>query len=345
MNENSYKIWLGLKNMELKDLAIIDLHLHLDGALSPEIIIERAMKENIDLPTYNKDELRKYLEVSKHCESLNEYLTKFDIPNLVLQTKEGIFECTLDLLHRLSLQGLKYVEIRMAPQLSTAKGLSQEEVVIELINSSQRAENLYGISSNIILCMMRGDTNRTKNLETIDVAYKYLNKGVVALDLAGAEALFPNELFKEEFNRIKELGIPLTIHAGEASGSESVRSAINFGAVRIGHGVHAIEDMELMCEIVGKRISLEICPTSNLDTKAVSNLDEIPVKKFLELGVKVTINTDDPTVSNTTLLDQYKLLENIGLSKEELKTIALNSIEAAFINNEKKEELKSFLPK
>lgn len=345
MNENSYKIWLGLKDMELKDLAIIDLHLHLDGALSPEIIIERAMKENIDLPTYNKDELRKYLEVSKHCESLNEYLTKFDIPNLVLQTKEGIYECTLDLLHRLSLQGLKYVEIRMAPQLSTAQGLSQEEVVIELINSSQRAEILYGISSNIILCMMRGDTNRTKNLETIDVAYKYLNKGVVALDLAGAEALFPNELFKEEFKRIKELGIPLTVHAGEASGSESVRSAINFGAVRIGHGVHAIEDMELMCEIVGKRIPLEICPTSNLDTKAVSSLDEIPVKKFLELGVKVTINTDDPTVSNTTLLDEYKLLENIGLSEEELKTIALNSIEAAFINNKKKEELKSFLPK
>ncbi len=331
--------------MELKDLAIIDLHLHLDGALSPEIIIERAMKENIDLPTYNKDELRKYLEVSKHCESLNEYLTKFDIPNLVLQTKEGIYECTLDLLHRLSLQGLKYVEIRMAPQLSTAKGLSQEEVVIELINSSQRAEMLYGISSNVILCMMRGDTNRTKNLETIDVAYKYLNKGVVALDLAGAEALFPNELFKEEFNRIKELGIPLTIHAGEASGSESVRSAINFGAVRIGHGVHAIEDMELMCEIVGKQIPLEICPTSNLDTKAVSSLDEIPVKKFLELGAKVTINTDDPTVSNTTLLDEYKLLEKIGLNKEELKTIAVNSIEAAFINNEKKEELKSFLPK
>lgn len=331
--------------MELKDLTIIDLHLHLDGALSPEIIIERAMKENIDLPTYNKDELRKYLEVSKHCESLNEYLTKFDIPNLVLQTKEGIYECTLDLLHRLSLQGLKYVEIRMAPQLSTTKGLSQEEVVIELINSSQRAEILYGISSNIILCMMRGDTNRTKNLETIDVAYKYLNKGVVALDLAGAEALFPNELFIEEFNRIKELGIPFTIHAGEASGSESVRSAINFGAARIGHGVHAIEDMELMCEIVGKQIPLEICPTSNLDTKAVSSLDEIPVKKFLELGVKVTINTDDPTVSSTTLLDEYKLLENIGLSKGELKTIALNSIEAAFINNEKKEELKSFLLK
>ena len=97
-----------------------------------------------------------------------------------------------------------------------------------------------------------------------------------------------------------------------------------------------------MCEIVGKQIPLEICPTSNLDTKAVSSLDEIPVKKFLELGVKVTINTDDPTVSNTTLLDEYKLLEKIGLSEEELKTIALNSIDAAFINNEKKEELKSF---
>ena len=282
-------------------------------------------------------------EVSKHCESLNEYLTKFDIPNLVLQSKEGIYECTLDLIHRLFLQGLKYVEIRMAPQLSTDKGLTQEEVVEELIKASQRGEYLYGIRSNFILCMMRGDTNRTKNLETIDVANKYLGKGVVALDLAGAEALFPNEMFEEEFNKIKELNIPLTIHAGEARGAESVKSALDFGATRIGHGVHAIEDMEVLCEVNGKGIPLEICPTSNLDTKAIASVDELPIKKFLELGVKVTLNTDDPTVSNTTLLDEYKLLEKIGFTEEELKQIAINTINAAFIDEEFKEELKKSL--
>ena len=182
--------------MDYKKYAIVDLHLHLDGSLSAKAILEVARKEGIKLPTGNEEELNKYLMVPEDCKSLNEYLERFSLPNLVLQSKEGIEICTLDLLKRLADDGLKYVEIRMAPQLSTDNGLSQEEVVDTLVKTMGKAAN-FGISSNLILCMMRGNNLKEKNLETIKVAKKFLGHGVVAMDLAGTEGLFPNEMFDE----------------------------------------------------------------------------------------------------------------------------------------------------
>ena len=166
--------------MDIKKLLIADIHLHLDGSLSSHAVIEIAKKENIVLPTYVEKELDKYLMVDENCASLNEYLTKFDVPNLVLQTKYGLKTAYLDLLKRESEAGLKYVEIRMAPQLSTQKGLSQEEVVKTLIDAKIEGEKLYKIKSNLILCLMRGATE-SLNLETITVARKYIGKGVVSL--------------------------------------------------------------------------------------------------------------------------------------------------------------------
>ena len=139
--------------MDYKKYAIVDLHLHLDGSLSAKAIIEVAHKERIKLPTENEEELNKYLMVPENCQSLNEYLERFALPNLVLQTKFGLETCTLDLLKRLADDGLKYVEIRMAPQLSTDKGLTQEEIVDTLVKTMGKAKN-FGISSNLILCMM-----------------------------------------------------------------------------------------------------------------------------------------------------------------------------------------------
>lgn len=323
--------------------AITDLHLHLDGSLSPEIIIEIAKEENIKLPTYNPNDLRKYLEVPETCSSLNEYLTKFDLPNLVLQSKNGLYKATKDLLKREAYDGLKYVEIRMAPQLSTLKGLSQKEVVEAILEALKDGEKEYDIKSNLILCLMRNNNNKKENLETINVAKEFLNHGVVALDLAGAEALFPNEMFYEEFELAKDLNIPFTIHAGEASNSESVVTALSMGAKRIGHGIHAIEDKKVVEYISKNRIPLEICPKSNLDTKAIKSFDELPIKKFLENNVLVTINTDDMTVSNTNLKNEYKILKEMGLSDKELLQIANNSIDAAFLTEKEKDELRKYL--
>lgn len=324
--------------MNYKKYAIVDLHLHLDGSLSAKSIIEVAKKENIKLPTYNEEELNKYLMVPENCQSLNEYLERFSLPNLVLQTKQGLEICTLDLLNRLKEDGLKYVEIRMAPQLSTDKGLTQEEVVETLVKTMKIAEK-SGIFSNLILCMMRGTNTHEKNIETINVAQKFLGKGVVAMDLAGAEALFANEMFDEEFKLINKLGIPLTIHSGEAAGASSVASAIKYGAVRIGHGIKSIEDDSVLEQLVKKNITLEVCPKSNLDTKTIKTYDDLPIKDFIKRGVKISINTDDMTVSNTTLKQEYETLVKMGFNKENLRDFAANSINCSFASNDVKHYL------
>ena len=328
--------------MDYKKYAIVDLHLHLDGSLSAKAIIKVAKKEGIALPTYDENELNKYLMVPENCQSLNEYLERFSLPNLVLQSKQGLEICTLDLLERLAKDGLKYVEIRMAPQLSTDKGLLQEEVVETLINTCKIAEKSH-IFSNLILCMMRGNDTKEKNLETIRVAKKFLGKGVVAMDLAGAEGLFPNEMFDEEFNLIHELNIPLTIHAGEASGASSVASALKYHAVRIGHGIHSAEDENVLQELKDKNIYLEVCPKSNLDTKTISKYEDLPLKAFINKGIKVSINTDDMTVSNTTLKQEYETLSKMGFNEKELQEFAKNSIEASFTDQKTKDYLLNFI--
>ena len=328
--------------MDYKKYAIVDLHLHLDGSLSAKAILDVAKKEQIELPTNNEDELNRYLMVPENCGSLNEYLERFALPNLVLQSKYGLESCTLDLLKRLADDGLKYVEIRMAPQLSINKGLTQEEVVKTLINTCKKGEKFH-IFSNLILCMMRGNNTKEKNLKTINVAKKYLGHGVVAMDLAGAEALFPNEMFKDEFKLINEYQIPLTIHAGEASGASSVKSALDFGAVRIGHGIHSIEDENVLKELKNKNICLEVCPKSNLDTKTISKYDDLPLKLFIKKGIKVSINTDDMTVSNTTLKQEYETLVKMGFNEKELHDFAENSINASFADAKTKKYLLDFI--
>ena len=321
--------------MDYKKYAIIDLHLHLDGSLSAKAIIKVAQKEGIKIPSFEEKELNKYLMVPHNCGSLNEYLERFSLPNLVLQSKYGLEVCTTDLLERLAKDGLKYVEIRMAPQLSTDQGLTQEKVVKILIKTMKKARKSL-IFSNLILCMMRGNDTHEKNFETIRIAKKFLGKGVVAMDLAGAEALFPNELFKKEFEEINKLGIPLTIHSGEAAGSESVSSALKFGAVRIGHGIHSIEDKNVIKELIKRDVCLEICPKSNLDTKTINKYEDLPIREFMKNGIKITINTDDMTVSNTTLKQEYETLVKLGFSEEELKSFTKNSIDFAFCNSKLK---------
>ena len=329
--------------MKLSIPPFIDLHLHLDGSLSTEAILYIADKEGIILPTRDKDELDKLLRCPSNCQSLNEYLSCFDLPNLVLQTRFGLQYALKDLLRRLNDKGVKYVEIRMAPQLSTLKGLSQEEVVISLIETMKECQKEYGIISNLILSMMRGNNTHLKNIETIEVANRYIGNKVVAIDLAGAEALYPNELFIEEFNLIHKYKLNLIIHAGEASSYKSVLSAINYGALRIGHGVRSIEDNFTLNLLKEKGIYLEVCPKSNMDTKVFSSFNELPVKKMLDMGIKVTINTDNLTVSSTSLEDEFSHLEVLNLSEEDYMTLLNNSIDASFTSKEEKEMLRKYL--
>ena len=228
---------------------MIDLHLHFDGSLLARTVLELAKEQGIALPSEEPDELKLFLAAPADCGSLNEYLEKFDLPLLVLQTREAIRKGMYTLVSSLKEQGMLYAEIRFAPQLHTKKGLTQEQVVKAALQGLQEAAAGSFFKAKLILCCMRGADNREENLLTVRTAAAFLGRGVAALDLAGAEALYPTADYGEVFALAKELSVPFTIHAGEADGPESIRAALRMGASRIGHGVRAGEDPELLEEI------------------------------------------------------------------------------------------------
>ena len=311
----------------------VELHLHLDGSIRPTTISELlkiGQKEAIQLSTVNEK-----------TNSLEEYLDKFDIPLKIMQTKENLERVSKELAEDLLEDQIIYAEIRFAPNKHLEKGLSIDDVITSILKGLSKVP----LKTNLILCMMRGDIFE-KNLEIIKYAKKYLKKGVVAIDLAGDEAAYPVNEYKELFKIAKKEEIPFTIHAGEADNAKSVMNAINLGATRIGHGIRAIESDETLNLIKEKGITLEICPKSNLDIKIYHQLSDHPIKKLYDKGIKITINTDNRTVSNTTLNKTYKDLENtFHFTKEELITMNKNAIECAFISKKEKAELLDLLLK
>lgn len=314
---------------------MIDLHLHLDGAISLESAKQLAKLQNIEI-SKSDEELLKVMRVSSDCKDLNEFLQKFAFPCSLIQTKIGIKNAFINLLNELKEQGLMYAEIRFAPQLSTDKGLTQDEVVATAIDGMKSVD----IDSNLILCCMRGNDNHDKNVETINVAEKYLGDRVVAVDLAGAEAIYDTSDYKDIFELATKNGIPYIIHAGEAAGPESIKKAIEFGALRIGHGVRAIEDENVLKELADKKIPLEMCLTSNMNTAIFKNIIDWPLKNFMDIGINITINTDDPAIEGTTIKDEYnKLIKNFNIEKNEVKKFLLNAVNASFANAELKRKL------
>ena len=321
---------------------MIDLHLHLDGSLTAEDILALAEISGTSLPCQDADGLRPLLQASVDCESLGEYLEKFQLPLQVLQAGQAITLAVYRLLQRLSNQGLVYAEIRFAPQLHLQKGLNQQQVVSAAVAGLEKGISDFGIAAQLILCCMRMEGNEAENRETVRVAKAFLGKGVCAVDLAGNEAAFPTEGFTNIFKLAKEMGVPFIIHAGEAAGAQSVWQALELGAVRIGHGVRSIDDADLMAVLAKKKTPLEMCFTSNLQTKAVARVADHPLCRFLEKGLCVTVNTDNMTVSATDLRQEFKVLEkHFGLSPDMLQQLACNSAEAAFLSNEEKVQLKN----
>lgn len=261
----------------------VELHLHLDGSVRESTVAE--------LLGVNENDIENKLHVNDYNSSLTEYLTKFDMPIKVMQTKENLSRIARELGEDLEKDDIIYAEVRFAPQLHTKKGLSYDDIVLSVIEGFKKCN----IKINVILCMMRG-ASYINNLKTIEVAEKYLNKGVVALDLAGDEKHFKTKDYEELFKIAKEKNIPFTIHAGEADDASSVLDAISFGAKRIGHGIRIIEDNYATSEVIKNKVTLEVCPTSNFQTKAVEIYKNHPIKRLYEKGVLITVSTDNNTV-------------------------------------------------
>lgn len=314
---------------------LIDLHLHLDGSLSVASVRKLAAMQGIELPK-DDGEILKQLQVDDNCRSLEEYLQKFSYALSFLQTADAVEESVYTLLEELRELGLVYTEIRFAPQLHKEKGLTQREVVQAAIRGRDRAS----LRSNLILCCMRGADTHEENLETVAVAGEYLYQGVCGVDLAGDEAHFPAELYKEEFRLAKELQIPITIHAGEADGPGSIWQALELGADRIGHGVRAIEDNRLLAELAERKVALELCPTSNLDTHVYEKIEDYPIRRLLDAGVCVTINSDDMAVSGTNVKKELNLMRRVfDLSEKEVLEIKKNAVQSSFAD----EEIKTYI--
>lgn len=309
---------------------MIDLHLHLDGSLSAALVRELAQAQRYPLP----DDLEKALAAPEDCADLNEYLRCFDLPLALLQSAGSLEQAAYTLCTGLREQGLLYAEVRFAPQLHTNAGLTQRQAVEAVCKGAARS----GFPAQIILCCMRGGADPA-NRETIDTAANYLGHGVCACDLAGAEALYPTTQYQGLFAYARSLQIPFTLHAGEADGPASIRAALEMGAARIGHGVRAGEDPALLELLSARQIPLELCCTSNLQTKAVPTLQAFPLRSYLHRGLCCTVNTDNTTVSRTTLRAEYTKLQAQGLTREETKTLLLNACRSAFLPEAERTQL------
>ncbi len=316
---------------------MIDLHLHLDGSLSLEDFKYLSARNGVDL---GKD-FPSNVYVQSDCKSLEEYLERFDLPLSLMQDEFSIAYVTKSLVERLYKLGYVYVEIRFAPQLHTLKGMSQEDAVISaLAGLRDGLKGKENFDANLILCCMRQADYKT-NKKAIELAIKYKNKKVVAVDLAGPEAFHTGDFYAKLFDEAKGVGVNIIIHAGEACGSDEVIRCIDLlHAQRIGHGVHLDLTRENVMKVLEKRVAFEFCPTSNLQTTSLPSYEKVPLAEFDKNGICVTINSDNMTVSNTDVLKEYRHLFKIfKFKKYEVRHFLMNSLNAAFISNEERTKL------
>lgn len=314
----------------------IELHCHLDGSLNVDFVQSHLSLQGIII---NRKELEEKLKVRSDCTSLTEYLEKFDLPLLCLQTYDGLEQAAYELVMDAAKDDVAYIEVRFAPMLSTNKGLTCKEVIESVVCGLKKGERESGTYASAIVCAMRHHSLE-QNMEMLKAAKPFVGNGVCALDLAGDESAFPTKLFRELFIQAKEWEIPFTIHSGECGSVDNIREAIELGAKRLGHGIALEKNSELRQLCKEKEIGIEMCPTSNLQTKAVDSLESYPLKQFLEEGLLVSVHTDNRTVSGTTMEQEEKLVkERLQISDEMWLECTKNAIQTAFASEEIKEEL------
>lgn len=326
------------------DFPKIELHLHLDGSILPETAWELARKEGIVPEGMDFQTFRRESAVLAPCADVNECLEKFELPLQVLQDGEALERVTRELIALLASQGVVYAEIRFAPQLHTRKGLRQKDAVEAVLRGRAEALREHSeIGIGVLLCAMSvgpETANMAENLETVRLTAEYLGRGVAGLDLAGAEGIVPLKNFHPVFDLAKELGVPFTCHGGDSQDSETVRDAMDFGAVRIGHGHHIYEDETLCARAVREGVTLEICPTSNIRCRSRESYAAHPAKALLDRGVRVTINTDNMTIFDTDLEQEYThCLEEMGFTEADIRKTLRFAAEASFLPEEEKNQL------
>jgi adenosine deaminase len=321
---------------DLKTVPKVELHCHLDGAVTPETIFDLLKQKGEEKPL---SYIKQQIQVETSCRDLTEYLTKFDLTLQCIQTPEAMRRVAAEAVENAARDGVIYIEVRFAPQIMRLNGLTCGQVVENVLLGLADGQNKTGTIAHAILICMRHHTI-DQNLEVVQTAREFMQKGVVAIDLAGDEAAYPLYLYKDIFLFARKYGIPCTIHAGETGDQNNIMLAIEYGASRLGHGIKAKNDPELIDFIAERGVGIEMCPTSNLQTHSVNSWEEYPVRLFYEKGVKIAVCTDDPVVSNTDLSRELGILvQHFHFNTHELKEIILNSVDMSFASQEEKERM------
>lgn len=330
--------------MKIIDIPKIELHCHLDGSIRPETIISIAKKDGIHIPSHNIDEIKKHLIAPVDCKCLDEYLDRFYLPNKVMQTRENLRQVACELLEDASKDNVKYIEIRFAPSLHTQKGLTLKEVIKSVLEGIKEGESRFPIKGNLILSCMR-TMSVEEAQKVVEAGKNFLKDGVVGIDLAASEYEGFAQKYKSAIDKAREYGYQVTIHAGETGIGQNVLEAIELlGAQRIGHGIYSKDSKKAYTLLKKLGVTLEMCPTSNVQTKGVRSYKEHPFREYYNDGIKITISTDNMTVSDTTISKEQEIIkETQNATIEELKNIYLNGVEASFASEDVKKQLKTYI--
>ena len=309
-----------------------DLHVHLDGSMRLSTVLELAAEQGVELPARDTEGLARAMHVGEHTGSLVEYLKAFEITLQVLQTKEALYRAMYELAEDAAAENVRYMEVRYAPMLHTRKGLKLTQIVETVLKASHDAELAFGIATRLILCGIR-NISAQSSLEMAELVVAYKNRGVVGFDLAGAEYDYPAKDHQEAFALVRRNNINVTIHAGEAYGPSSIAQALHVcGAHRIGHACRLREDGDLLHYVIDHRIPLECCPSSNLQTGAVASLESHPMRLYYNLGARVTVNTDNRLITDTTMSHELWVLHaKLGFSLADVKQVVMNGFKSAFL--------------
>ena len=308
-----------------------DLHVHLDGSMRISTILELAHEQKVKLPADDPDKLAKLIMAGDVCTSLTEYLRGFDITLSVLQTEDALYRAALELAEDASKENVQYMEVRYSPMLHMKQGLALTTIVEAVLAGLRDGKQRYGVRSGLIISGMRQiDPRWSLRLAELAVAYK--NRGVVGYDLAGAEDGYQARKHAASFHLIRSNNVNCTAHAGEAFGPESIHQALHdCGAHRIGHGTRLREDGDLLNFVADHRIPLEICLKSNVQTRAVDSIENHPIQFYFEFGCRVTINTDNRLVTNTTVTDEFMLwINTFNPSISDVREVIINGFKSAF---------------
>lgn len=315
----------------------IDLHCHLDGSIPFQTIHRFAQEAGV--ASEDPDEFLKSITAPPQCSSLKEYLQRFSLPVSLLKSTENLFDAGYGLIEAVSKENVVYIEVRFAPLLLVQENLSLDVIVDSVLQGLESAKKRYGVNYSVILCAMRNKPYWF-NAPLLAMVEKYRKRGVLALDLAGDERTYSVIKQQQLFEEANKMDIPFTIHAGEAAGPKSIWDAVKLGAKRIGHGIAMKDDPDLRAFCRENKIGIELCPVSNIQTKAAANWAEYPFSVFLEEGLFITINTDNRTVSNTALTNEFReLVIHYGINLSQIETLYCNSVNLSFTDDEQKRHL------